>query len=51
MFEVGDEVMLSMHNISVNQDLLSKLWRRWIGPYQVTRAISLVVYGFDLPPA
>ena len=26
-FEVGDEVVLSTHNISVNQHLPSKLWR------------------------
>ena len=27
-FEVGDEVVLSTHHISVNQHLPSKLWRR-----------------------
>ena len=32
-FEVGDKVVLSTHNVHVNQHLPSKLWRRWIGPY------------------
>ena len=32
-FEVGDEVVLSMRNISMNQHLPSKLRRQWIGPY------------------
>ena len=50
-FEVGDEVVLSTYHISMNQHLPSKLRRRWIGPYQVAKVISLVVYGLDLPPA
>ena len=50
MFEIGDEVVLSTHNIRVSQHLPSKLRRRWIGPYRVAQVISLVVYGLDLPP-
>ena len=50
-FEVGGEVVLSTRHISVNQHLRSKLWRHWIGPYQVAKVISLVVYRLDLPPA
>ena len=50
-FEVGDEVVLSTCHISVNQHLPSKLWRRWIGPYQGAKVISPMVYGLDLPPA
>ena len=49
-FEVGGEVVLSTCHISVNQHLLSKLRRRWIGPYRVTKVISLVAYRLDLPP-
>ena len=49
-FEVGDEVVLSTRSISMNQHLLSKLWRHWIGPYRVTRVISPMAYGLDLPP-
>ena len=41
MFEVGDEVVLSTCNICMNQFLPSKLQRRWIGPYRVTKVISL----------
>ena len=43
MIEVGDEVVLSTCNIRVNQHLTSKLQRCWIGPYRVTKVISLVV--------
>ena len=49
-FEVGNEVVLSTRNICVNQNLPSKLCRHWIGPYRVTRVISPVAYGLDLPP-
>ena len=49
-FEVGDEVVLSTHNICVNQHLPPKLRWRWIGPYRVTKVISPVAYGLDLPP-
>ena len=48
-FEVGDEVVLSTRHISTNQHLPSKLRRRWIGPYRVTKVISLVAHGLDLP--
>ena len=48
-FEVGDEVFLSICRISVNQHLPSKLRRHWIGPYRVTKVISPVAYGLDLP--
>ena len=50
-FEVGDEVVLSTRHISMNQYLPSKLRRPWIGPYRVTKVISPVAYGLDLPPA
>ena len=32
------------------QHLPVKLRRRWIGPYPVTKVISPVAYGLDLPP-
>ena len=47
-FRVEDEAVLSMHNISINQHLTSKLRRHWIGPYKVTRVISLVADKLDL---
>ena len=49
-FEIGNEVVLSTHNICVNQHLPSKLCWRWIGPYRVARVISPVAYGLDLHP-
>ena len=49
--EVGNEVVLSTRHISVNQHLPPKLWRHWVGPYQVAKVISPVAYGLDLPPA
>ena len=51
IFEVGDEVVLSTRNLSVNQHLPTKLRRRWIGPYSITQVISPVAYRLDLPPA
>ena len=40
----GTEVLLSTRNLRVDLHLLSKLWRRWIGPYKVTEVISPVAY-------
>ena len=50
-YEVGDKVVLSTRHISANQQLPSKLRRRWIGRYRVAKVISPVAYGLDLPPA
>ena len=50
-FKVGGEVVLSTHHISLNQHLPFKLWRRWIGPYRVTKVISSMAYRLDLPLA
>ena len=50
-FEVGDEMILSMRNISMNQHQPSKLWRHWIGPYRVTKVIFPLAHGLDLPLA
>ena len=47
-FEVADEVPLSAHNIHVNQHLPSKLWRRSIRHYRVTKVISPMAYRLDL---
>ena len=44
-------MVLSTRNLSVNQHLLTKLRRRWIGPYSITKVISPVAYRLDLPPA
>ena len=44
-------MVLSTRNLSVNQHLPTKLCQRWIGPYSITKVISLVAYRLDLPPA
>ena len=43
-------MVLSTHNLRVNEHLPTKFRQCWIGPYSITKVISLVVYGFDLPP-
>ena len=50
-FELGQEVVLSTHNLRVDQHLPIKLCRRWVGPFKISRVISPVAYGLDLPPA
>ena len=49
IFHKGDEVVLLTRNLSVNQNLPTKLRRRWIGPYSITEVISPVAYRLDLP--
>ena len=43
-------MVLSTRNLSVNQYLPTKLYRHYIGPYSITKVISLVAYRLDLPP-
>ena len=50
-FGVGQEVVLSIRNLRVDQHLPTKLRRRWIGPYKISAVISPVAYRLDLPPA
>ena len=47
----GTEVLLSTRNLRVDLHLLSKVQRRWIGPYTIIEVISPVAYWLDLPPA
>ena len=49
-FKVGDEVVLSTKHLHLDQHLLTKLRRRWVGPFRVSKVLSLVAYGLDLPP-
>ena len=47
---MGDEVVLATRHLHVNEHLLVKLRRRWIGPFSIPEVISLVTYWLDLPP-
>ena len=47
---MGDEVVLTMRHLRVNEHLPVKLRRRWIGPFAITKVISPVAYQLDLPP-
>ena len=43
-YEVGDEVVLATRHLRVNEHLLVKLRRRWIGPFSIAKVISPVAY-------
>ena len=47
---MNDEVVLATRHLHVNEHLLVKLRRRWIGPFSIAEVISLVAYWLDLPP-
>ena len=48
-FEVGDEVVLATRHLCVNEHLLVKLKRQWIGPFSMAKVISPMAYRLDLP--
>ena len=49
-YQVEDKVLLATHNLRIDQHLLTKLRRRWVGPFKVVKVISPVAYELDLPP-
>ena len=49
-YEVGNEVVLAMRHLRVNEHLPVKLRRWWIGPFSVAKMISPVAYRLNLPP-
>ena len=50
-YKVGDEVVLTTTNLrSYCPHLPPKIKARWVGPFHITREISSVAYGLDLPP-
>ncbi len=50
-FVEGDQVYLSTRNLrTFATHIPTKLRRRWVGPFRVTRVISPVAYRLDLPP-
>ena len=49
-YKVGDEVVLTTPNLcSYCPHLPLKIKARWVEPFRITREISPVVYGLDLP--
>ena len=51
VYNVGDEVVLTTANLrSYCPHLPPKIKARWVGPFRITREISPVAYGLDLPP-
>ena len=48
-YEVGDEVVLPMRHLCINEHLPIKLRRRWIGPFSIAKVISPVAYRLHLP--
>ena len=51
VYRVGEEVVLTTANLrSYCPHLPPKIKARWVGPFRITREISPVAYGLDLPP-
>ena len=48
-YKVGEKVLLATRNVNIDQHLPSKIRQCWVGPFSVTRVISLVAYELDLP--
>ena len=50
-YTVGEEVVLTTSNLrSYCLHLPPKIKARWVSPFRITREISLVAFGLDLPP-
>ena len=49
-FKVGDKVVLPTKHLHLDQHLPTKLWRHWAGPFRVSKVVSPMAYGLDLPP-
>ena len=49
-YKIGDEVVLSTTNLRhYYPHLQAKLQARWVGPFTISRVVSLVAYKVDLP--
>ena len=50
-YKVGEEVVLTTANLcSYCPHLPLKIKARWVGPFRITREVSPVAFGLDLPP-
>ena len=49
-YEIGNEVVLAMRRLCINEHLSVKLWRWWIGPFSISKMISPMAYRLNLPP-
>ena len=47
-YEVGDEVVLGMRHLRINEHLPAKLRRWWIGPFSVAKVIFAMAYQLNL---
>ena len=51
MYKMGDEVVLATANLcSYCPHLPLKIKTHWVDPFRITREISPIAYGLDLPP-
>ena len=49
-YKVGNEVVLAMRHLHINEHLPVKLRRRWIGPFSIAKVISPLAYRLNMPP-
>ena len=49
-YKVGNNLVLAMRHLRVNEHLPVRLKRQWIGPFSIAKVISLVAYWLNLPP-
>ena len=49
-FDAGNELVLTMRHLHINEHLPVKLKRRWIRPFSIVKVISPMAYWLKLPP-
>ena len=49
-YKVGNEVVLSTADLRMYcPHILEKIKVRWVGPFHITKEVSQVAFGLDLP--